>query len=130
MALILTRTTQRLTVVHDQDPAVNCSIGRQYPGQFRSESGQPPEATRVAVSPVSADTIERARNADGSEALSIMVDAANVEMDGVPVKCSDLTYGWVLALNELVQYVSFGPLASRPSESPSTLPGAAPNPES
>jgi len=131
MALILTRTSQRLTVVHDQDPDVNQTIGKPYPGQFRSEVGQPPSASRITVSPVNADVIERAGTAGGAmEGQALMVDSANVEIDGVSVKCTDLTYGWVLSLATLIQHVSFGPLAVRPSESQSTLPGAEQNPES
>ncbi len=130
MALILSRTNQRLTVVHDQDPDTDKSIGKQYAGNFRSADGQPSGATRIEVSPISGDVWERATKADDPSALRI--DAAGVTLDGSPVKSGDLSMGWQVELDLLIREISIGPLASRPSLSQPTTAGddAAPPAES
>lgn len=121
MALILSRVSQRLEVVHDQDPDTDKAIGRTYDGGFRSAYGQPPAATRIAVSPVNGDVWERAAKSDDSHTQ--IIDAAQVTMDGAAVTAADLAMGWVLSLSRLIREISMGPLVFSPSMSPTTPAG-------
>lgn len=121
MALILSRVTHRLVVVHDQDPDTDKTVGRAYDGGFRSAEGQPAAATRIEVSPVNGDVWERASKSEDSH--SLIIDAAQVTMDGNPVTAAELAMGWHLVMSRLIREVSLGPLGLSPSMSPTTPAG-------
>lgn len=115
MALILTRTNQRARFVHDDDPAVDQTIGTIAGQGWRTAEGQPADCTVFEISPVSSDAVGRwrATGEDRAAGQQILFAAAGVTIDGKPAAAADVPHGYGLAVEDLIFLVSQGPLASR-----------------
>ena len=117
---VLLRTSDHATFVHVGDPSVKIPdpMPEVWPGpeaNWLPAGGQPPEATRFVVRPLSPSDYSRVqdlyRDGDAAGGRALLAELGVVTIDGAKPDVAALAFGWEIELANLVSGVTLRPLA-------------------
>lgn len=110
------RTSDRMAVVHESDPAADIDGARSPDESWLLADGQPVDAARFVVRPLNSDEFRAVRETeDPVEQINKAAEFGLVSAFGEPAKLGELTATIVQELGALVIAVTTRPTAGRSS---------------